>query len=230
MLQCGDVLSALEGARVTRDGDGFIGTDGAQGPAHIGTGVGLALIAVALLGAGYRLLRPTAAALNAAVCLVVALHGSAWIGTCEARLGAALVAALCAALATLCLLRAGLFLVGASAFGLSAMVLYEGLVPVDPTVLGVWGGRGAIFWLTIGGAAIAGAIVAHCGRERVYVFVSCTLGAIGLCAATVLLVPGRVPAWSIVLLFVGSAAAGCATQHWLRTRPPRTEPAHATRV
>jgi hypothetical protein len=115
-------------------------------------------------------------ATGAAVGVFAITRGADAVG-CEERLLASAAAALAGTVLALCVFRGGLFLLGATAFGAVAHVVYEALVASGtvsdasaPRVLG----RSAYHYAAVGGGALVGA-VATCAQRKHFVRVVTSL-------------------------------------------------------
>lgn len=227
MVSCDDVV---DGVGIVRISSGVHGTiEHVDRTVSILIGVGIALVSAALLLQGYKILRPTAALVGAAAAFAVVCTRATWIGQCELILGVAAVSALCVALSIAFLLRTGIVITGAMAFGLSAYVLYRSTVP-DTLVSIQWAGMSALLWATLAASAVMGGVIVYFGRDRVYILASAALGGVGMCAGVVTLAhPHRIPTWAILAVMVSSASIGGAVQYRLyaraRRRPCITEAA-----
>lgn len=180
-------------------------------------GVAAVLASLTLLVFGHRILRTVSAVANGSVVFFLALRSASWVSACELQIAVAGLSAASAALLTVCLLKTGLFLVGASAFGLTTYVLYDGMVSAEPSVLGgmAWMGRSVVFWGLVAASAVAGAVVVVVLRRKVYMAISSLLGATGMCVSLVLFAPSA-PAWVFLVVFCVSTAGGIGAQHLLR--------------
>ena len=137
----------------------FVDTD-------LGTAAGLGAVVVvslALLVRGEKLVRPLGAVLGGLAGVVVAFMASAAAGieACEVRIVAAGIAGVLLAVVALCLLKAGLFLLGAAGMGVVGHLAYVSL-PIDASgapfeLLGI----PAYHYFAVGGAAIFGGVVSQ---------------------------------------------------------------------
>lgn len=201
----------------------FVDTD-------LGTAAGLGAVVVvslALLVRGEKLVRPLGAVLGGLAGVVVAFLASAAAGieACEVRVVAAGIAGVLLAVVALCLLKAGLFLLGAAGMGVVGHLAYVSL-PIDASgapfeLLGI----PAYHYFAVGGAAIFGGVVSQLQKKHFVRTVSSALGGSGLGACThVALVlfdaEGLTPLLPLVVA-LGSTAGGCFAQSRLETRSKR---------
>lgn len=194
-------------------------------------GVGLLslfLVSFALLTHGERLVRPLAAVLGG-----VLGGGGTFLLTrgidisipCEARLAVAAVAGVVLAVLAMCVLKTGLFLLGALGLGATAHLVWESL-PLD----GVAGpftlaGRAGWYYIVVGGAALTGAVVSQLQKKRFTRIASSVLGGSGLAVGVHLMYARNgttAPPALLLGVVIGSSIAGSFTQHYLQRRRKRT--------
>ena len=214
-IDCAEIVDTLERTDLVglfRGGEN--GTETLGSPARTGTTVTLGLVSMALLLFGARFLRPLGALTLGGVAFFASIGSTSWL-VCEGRLGAAAVAGLSAALLTCCLLRTGLFLIGGTAFGLSAYIIYTGSVSHAPRP--IWGGRSWLFWAVLGVSTVTGAVLVYVRRKSVFAVASSMLGSVGILLALQTL-SVQLSSWSVVLLFCGTTAAGVGAQYAIEHR------------
>ena len=123
-----------------------------------------------------------------------------------------------AACLVLCLLKAGLFVLGASAFGTLAHFVYEALPFLDdaepPFVLM---GRSGYYYVVVGVAGIVGAVVAHVQKTQIVRITTSLLGGGGLALTTHLVVEResdeKVPDVALLAILVVGTLFGVFVQH-----------------
>ena len=158
----------------------------------------LAAASVASLVYGRPLFRPLAAT-AAGVAALALLYNAPVVDAlgCVGRLVVSGVAALSALALVACLLRAGLFVLGAGAFGVATHFAYEAVAQSLPEDSG-WDdgvgpevfGRPATYWGAVGLMGVAGGAIAHRGRRQVLVVLTSVAGGAGLAASLALLAAG----------------------------------------
>ena len=177
----------------------------------------LSLVSTALLLFGYLCIRPMAGVLLGAMAFFVSLETTDWV-VCEARLIISLISGSCVILLTLCLLRTGLFLIGATTFGMTGYVLSKGLVPEHLlTTMGPGAGLTVIEWGIVGVCSFIGAIVVYRRKDRVYTIASSLLGSAGICMC-ISIVAGGIPLWSMLIVFSTATLGGVGCQYVLKNR------------
>ena len=217
-MDCSD----LDGA--TLEADGLLAEhDGV----FAGGVAALVLASAALLSHGEFVVRPLAALAggSAGAVGVYVLSGQvAPEPPCTARLTTAGVAGATLAVLTLCLLRRGVFLLGALGMGLSAHFVYEALgldavaAPFDV------GGRSGWYAASVTGAAAAGAAASRLQRREFVCNISSLLGASGLALAVHLSAAragAEVPPVATLALVTAATGGGVAAQAMLRRRRTR---------
>ena len=154
------------------------------------TGFGIAIVvliltSMALLAAGEHFVRPLSATIAGVtvagfVFVLSEIAENAIALPCEVRLIVSGVAGILAAILALCLLKTGLFLIGAGGFGVVAHYAYDAL-PLDevpaPFLLV---GRSAYYYLVILLAGIVGAVASHWQRTHFVRLSSALLGGGGI--------------------------------------------------
>ena len=201
-----------------------------QGISAINTDVGfwaavgtLAVASFTVLCFGQRVTRPLAGVLA----FVGATLGLFWLMdsvACEVRIVVSLVAGTMAATLALCLLKGGMFILGGAAFGTVVHFTYEAIdFPHKPPFEIM--GRSGVYYLTVGGAAIIGAVTSVCFKKHFMRITTSLIGGGGV--ALVLYLCSNRNKWdlaSVVYLSVllGSALMGIFIQRWLSSRR-RTE-------
>ena len=177
----------------------------------------LSLVSMTLLLFGYLCIRPMAGILLGALAFFVSLETTDWV-VCEARLIISLISGICALLFTLCLLRTGLFLIGATTFGMTGYVVSKGIVPNHLLMtMGSGGGLSVIEWGIVGVCSSVGAFVVYRRKDRVYTIASSLLGSAGICMC-ISIVAGGIPLWSMLLVFSTATLGGVGCQYVLKNR------------
>lgn len=188
---------------------------------YVGCGV-LLLLSGVLLVFGETWVRPLGAVVGGAgaAAAVYVLSAALDAVPCTGRLVASGVAGVLAACLVLCLLKAGLFVLGASAFGTLAHFVYEALPFLDdaepPFVLL---GRSGYYYVAVGVAGIVGAVVAHLQKTEVVRITTSLLGGGGVALATHLVVEREsgeeVPDVALLAILLVGTLFGVFVQHRL---------------
>lgn len=190
--------------------------------ALVATGA-LALVSLALLTHGERLVRPLGGALGGLAGAVLAFVFSAAAGLpCEVRVAAAAIAGVLLAVVALCLLKTGLFLLGASGMGVLGHLAYSSVPFDDSDAPFRLFGMSGWYFVTVGGSAVVGGIVSQVQKKHFVRTVSSALGGSGLAVCThVLLVhfgADELSPLGPLIVAVGGTAAGCLIQNRLERR------------
>lgn len=138
---------------------------------------------------------------------------------CTGRLVSSGVAGVLAASLVLCLLKAGLFVLGASAFGTLAHFVYEALPfldDLDPPFELV--GRSGYYYIVVGVAGVVGAVVAHVQKTQIVRITTSLLGGGGVALTTHLVVRRetggeRVPDAALLAILLVGTLFGVFVQH-----------------
>lgn len=173
-----------------------------------------------LLVAGELLARPLAGLVAGTTSAVGVFVVTQPFGVaCPWRLGLSLAAAVGAAALALCLLKGGLFALGATAFGATAHVVYQAL-PMDPGDA-VFLGESVYYYGSVAVAGLLGAVVSVVTRTYVLRITTSLLGGSGV-AATTYLVADRsgesVPSLALVGIMNIASLVGLGTQHAIARR------------
>ena len=223
-MNCTDLDGALSDVQTT-----LIQQDGGFAVAV----AALALVSLLLLVAGGELMRPLSAVVagvGGGVGVFV-LTAAVSMG-CETRLMVSGVAAILAALLAGCLVRSGLFVLGAGGFAVVAHFVYDAL-PLDdvhgPFVLL---GRSGYYYIAMLVAVVLGAAVGVCQRKHFVRVSSSLLGGGGLALTTHLVVRrggGTLPSVVILAILIAATVAGVGIQHWRSVRQSRRRTARSRR-
>lgn len=179
----------------------------------------LMVASVATLAAGYKIIRPLTAgvALVSAFALVYSFVNDEI--ACEWRLGISSVVSVCAMLLACFLMKAGIFAIGAAAFGISTHFVYDALPITWNDGMPMIGNQSLVYWISMAIGIIIGGILAHKGRKRIMMIVSSMIGAVGLSFSLSRLVEDDSVS-SVVWFFVAVLACPCgvACQWYLDVR------------
>lgn len=203
--QIDEVYSAVEGFATETDA-GLVVAIGALG-----------LVSAVLLSHGERLVRPLGGALAGLGGAVVAFVFSAAAGfPCELRVGAAGVAGILLAVVALCLLKTGLFLLGAAGLGVVGHLAYVSVPFDDSGAPFELLGRSGYYFITIAVCVLFGGLVSQIQKKHFVRTVSSALGGsgLGVCTHVVLVrlgARGGTPA-APLLVAVAGTTGGCVLQ------------------
>lgn len=218
-MNCSELDLALSDASVT-----LVETDGGFA---VSCGA-LLVVSTLLLGMGERLLRPLSAVV-AAVAAGVGVYGATALleprVDCVARLAIAGGGAVLAAVLALCVLKMGLFLLGAAGFGAVAHLIFDAL-PIDHATHQPFAvlGRPYYYYLTLLASAVVGAVVSQFQRHHFVRISTAMLGGSGYALATHLIYAratdgGRVSAaWLVAILVLGTGLGSAVQYTWAAHR------------
>lgn len=134
---------------------------------------------------------------------------------CVARGSVALLGGLSAASLVLCLLNAGIFVLGTVAFGTVSHFVYESLsLPTSSSFVVL--GKSSYYFLAVGGAGLVGAAVAMALKKQFIRLFSCVAGGGGIALGYHLVEERRgneVGSAPLFVIVVVSAAGGLIFQH-----------------
>lgn len=196
----------------------------------VGFGLGVLLlfgVSVALLLTGERCVRPLASVVSgvSSAVAVFLLTGLLDGLDCYVRLGTAGGAALVAALLSLCLLKTGLFVLGAGALGTLVHYLYDALPLASVPPPFVLFDRSGWYYLAVTAAGLVGGVVSQFQRTHFIRISAAVLGGGGVALCVHLLVArAGDTASSVVLLVIvvvctfGGILAQRRIARWRRTR------------
>lgn len=184
----------------------------------------LFLVSASLLTHGERLVRPYAAVIGGVLgggTAFALAHSVASSLPCEARVAIAASAGIALAALAVCMLKTGLFLLGAFGLGAVAHLAWESLPLAGVRGPFAIGGRPGWYYAAVGGSATVGALVAQARRRHFLRIASAVLGGVGLaCGVQLAYARGGAAAPPAVLLLVAVAAsiAGASAQHYCAHR------------
>ena len=180
-----------------------------------------------LLLFGEHIVRVTAAVLSGGIGAILVFVMTRYFQpslACAARLGISLTAGVILAILALCLLKTGLFVLGAVSFGALAHLLWDSFPLQDVSGPFTIATRAGWYYISIGGASIVGGIVAHKERKKLMRAASSAVGASGLAFVTFLAFDrsgDEVPAPILLVLLVGGTLLGLFVQTYLSKRKKR---------
>jgi hypothetical protein len=181
--------------------------------------VGLLVPSALLLVAGEQLMRVLSsltAGVAAAVTVFLVTETIQPTIACETRLVVAAIAGVGAAVVAICIIRTGLFILGAAGFGAVAHLVYDSL-PLE-NVDGPFSllGRPGYYYLVMGGMIILGAIVGVMQKREFVRISSSLLGAGGVTLVLHVAVERggeRVPPVALLLVLLVSTVGGVFVQY-----------------
>ena len=135
---------------------------------------------------------------------------------CEARLIGALVVALLAAVLAFCVLKVGLFLLGAVAAGGTVFLFFEAFPQLDggPSLVA---NRSVMAWGIMLLAGLLGGLLVRCNSEKVLELVTALVGGLGFAHSVhglVAVAGAELPGWGYVAIAIVTALPGW----WLQRR------------
>ena len=204
--------------------------------AHHDVGFGISLVllfgvSIALLAYGERLVRPLAAILGG----LFGAGGAFFLSglferplPCEARLGIAGVSGVIVAVLTICILKTGLFLLGAFGLGSVVHLVWESL-PLE-SVSGPFTifSRPGWYYIAVGTGGIVGAIVSQLQKKSFTRIASSVLGGSGVAAGVYLIYErndSMPPPLLLLIVVLSCSIFGTIIQHytskWRKDRKER---------
>lgn len=217
MLNCSELDVALEDTRVVLVEESW---------GAVVAGLVLLLLGGLLVVAGERLVRPLGAVVAAVSAAVVLFAVSALFFdgefTCEIRLGISATSALLAAVIASCVLKTGVFALGAAGLGALVHLVYESLpvnVAADDDFVLL--GRSGFYYVAMLFAVVLGGVVAYAQRSIFLRLTSSLLGGGCFALATYWVAERhgtRLPTLPLLAIVATSTAVGVATQTVLRHR------------
>lgn len=134
----------------------------------------LSITSIALAVVGDVVSRPLGAGVGGLAAVAVTYWVTSDTLACDARLGISAAAGVMAATAIACVLRTGVFVLGAAGTGATSHFVYKSVAPHA---------GGDLYYAVVASSAAAGAIVAHCQRRVLVRVASALAGGIGLAFA-----------------------------------------------
>ena len=191
--------------------------------------VSLILVGIVLLAYGERIIRPAGAVIGGVATLTVSyvILGYATQLQCEVRATVACVLAVLVALAISCILKSGVFLVGAAGLGAVTHLVYDALPDTltRPTSSFELMDRSGYYYIAMGVALVGGGILSYTQRKKLMRIMSSAVGGGCLVLATHLMwmqgFDRAVPAVVALVLLILSTVGGAFLQHYLKHRIQR---------
>jgi hypothetical protein len=115
---------------------------------------------------------------------------------CETKLLITAVCSLCVLFLILCLLKFGLFVIGAAAFAATTHYVYE-TIPEStfPEDIPTFQNRSIIYWISMLLGIIVGAVTVHFGKDQVIIIVTSLLGGFGVSVSISMMVSEDLSPW-----------------------------------
>jgi hypothetical protein len=176
------------------------------------------ICSLVVLGVGHKIMRPVSA-VTAFIGGFAVVYIYADSVECMWRTIIAAVVGVCGLAAMLCLLKTGMFVVGAAAFGTSAHFVYDAIQPRWLESMPVWRGRSAVYWASVVVSTVLGAVIVHKSRKHVMMVVSSLLGGVAFAAGMQGLIDvNDIPAYVWVIIGATATIAGVGVQVTLDRR------------
>lgn len=200
------------------------------------TAVCLILAGLVLVAYGERVIRLTGTVIGGTATLVLSYAVLAHAPlACEWRVGIAAALAVVVALAVSCVLKSGVFLVGAAGLAGVTHVVYDALPAAltRPTTSFQLADRSGFYYVAMGVAVVGGGVLAHTQRTKLVRILAAAVG--GACVVLAVHIAwvrwggtdeGVPPSVALAVLLV-CTALGTALQTYLRTRERRGARARA---
>lgn len=169
---------------------------------------------------GEELMRPLAAisgGLGATAATFVL--SSLFFDDCNVRLVASGIAGVMAAILALCILKSGLFILGAAGFGAITHLVYDALPLEDVSPPFTLLGRSGYYYIAMGVAVFSGAIIAWCQKKPFVRITSSLIGGAGLSFTTWIVAERageRLPSVALLAILVASVVVGVPTQKYTK--------------
>tara|TARA_B110001450_G_scaffold257061_1_gene290800 strand:- start:1517 stop:2233 length:717 start_codon:yes stop_codon:yes gene_type:complete len=191
--------------------------------------VSLLFVGTILLAYGERIIRPAGAVIGGLATLVISYVTLEYTSQlhCEVRVIIACVLAVLAALAISCILRSGVFLVGAVGLGSVTHIVYDA-IPTTITRSNTsleFMNRSAYYYIAMTIALVGGGILSYTQRKKLMRIMSSAVGG-GCIVLAVHLVwiqmfDNGIPATVALVLLLLSTVCGAFLQHFLKHRKDR---------
>lgn len=189
----------------------------------------LALFGIVLLAYGERMIRPAGAVIGGVTTLTISYAMIGYITQldCTMRIIVACVLAVLVALAILCILRSGVFLVGAAGLGAVTHLVYDALPATltKPTTSFKLMDRSGYYYIAMVVAVIGGGILSYTQRKTLMRIMSSMVGGGCLVLATHLVwmqaFDRGVPAVAALAILLLSTVCGAFLQHYIKHRAKR---------
>jgi hypothetical protein len=219
-MNCSELDLAVEGGIAAAQTDTGFGT--------FITAIGL--LSIAMIMCGERIARPLAGiiAFGGVTLLLFGITGDMVFDSnlpCLPRVLVSTVGGLVCAVLAWCLLKGGLFVLGAASLGTVAHFVYRS-VPIAKTHEPpfVIMGESGYYYITLGVAGLAGALLSIVMKKQIMRITTSLIGGGGLALTTHLVadrVKKEVPAIVLVFIMIVGTAIGVGAQHYLSKRHKR---------
>lgn len=176
--------------------------------------IGLVGGSVVLVLVGHLVIRTMASLIAASVTALVLFRSTDGV-ECLPRLLISGTGVVCSVLLVLCLLKAGLFVLGGAAFGAVAHFAFEA-IPYNWTALDDvpdFQGRSLIYWGVVAISSLVGACIVYQGRRQTLILVTSILGGTGMSLGlSMAVVDDDVSPWTWVVTLATTSLVGVFAQ------------------
>lgn len=189
----------------------------------------LLITGVTLLTYGERIIRPAGAVIGGVATLIVSFATIGYITDlqCEVRMGIAGVLSVIVALAISCILKSGVFLVGAAGLAAVTHLVYDALphTLTQPTTSFQLMDRSGYYYIAMSVAVVAGGILAYTQRKKLMRIMSSAVGG-GCIVLAIHLVwiqatDTGIPSIVALIVLLFSTVTGAFLQHYMSQRRHR---------
>ena len=131
---------------------------------------------------------------------------------CETKLLITGICSLCVLFLIFCLLKFGLFVIGAASFAVTTHYVYETIPESSfPDDLPTFQNRSIVYWISMLIGTVVGAVTVHFGKDQVIIVVTSLLGGFGVSVSISMMVLENLSPWiwiavAGVLTIVGTIA------------------------
>lgn len=174
--------------------------------------VSLLLLSLSFSLLGNVIFRPAIATLTcvAAFVIVYRLMSTA---ECSTRLVIGGSVSLCALVISLCVLQAGLFLVGVVAFGACSHAFLDAVHIDYPGGFPVMGSHNLLHWAIVVVASTVGGLTVHFGKKYIFIVVTSILGGVGVSLSISMIVRTSVNVWIWFIVSATCSLVGAIVQY-----------------
>ena len=174
--------------------------------------VSFLLVSLAFTLLGNVIFRPTIATLTSAASFVI-VYRLMSAAECGTRLVIGGSVALCALVVSLCILQAGLFLVGVFAFGACAHAFLDAVAVDYPGDFPILGSYNLLHWASVLVASTVGGLIVHFGKTYIFIVVTSILGGVGVSVSLSMIVRRAVNVWVWFVVSATSSLVGAIVQY-----------------
>ena len=178
--------------------------------------ISLLVLSLTFLTTGFYTFKPLIA-VGGSLASFVAVYTMLDNLVCETKLLITGICSLCVLFLILCLLKFGLFVIGAASFAITTHYVYETIPESSfPNDLPTFQNRSIVYWISMLVGIVIGAITVHFGKNQVLIVVTSLLGGFGVAVSISMMVLEDLSPWIWIATAGVLTIVGTITQFKLK--------------